>query len=442
VRLAPGPGIASAVTTSTDSPAAGAGPVATTDEAVTDGGPGGEAHGDEHGRRRLWSALRLVVSLALLGAAAYFIVGRASEVAAAWHLLGHLLWRWIALAVLFEAASMVVFARMQRWLLRAGGVRVPLGTMVEITLAGNAMAATLPGGVAWAGAWVFGQLRRRGVSRFLRVWMFLVAGAVSSFALFLVVVAGIELAGDRGPVAGLRWGALALAALPVAAIVGLALGRRTPLRLLGRRLLAPLRPLPVVSWPAAKAQGLIEKIRAVRLSRVAWAEVLGLGLLNWLDDCAVLVCCMAALGVGVPWRGIFVVYGLTQVAAALPITPGGIGVVEGTLGALLHAYGVPLQEAVATVIVYRIVSFWGLVPIGWAVWVGLDVLERRGHRAGRAHPWAEHLHGQGGPEPAPWRRPRLMPDPRPCPASTQCRQPGAPDEGDGAERAGPARLAR
>ena len=415
-----GPGIAPAVTTSTHS--APAGPAERAEEpAGGDRRSGGDEDTDGNRRRRLWPALRLVVSLALVGAAAYFLVRRASEVAAAWHLLGHLRWRWVALAVLFEAASMVVFARMQRWLLRAGGVEVPLRTMVELTLAGNAMAATLPGGVAWAGAWVFGQLRRRGVSRFLRVWMFLVAGAVSSFALFLVVVAGIELAGDRGPVAGLRWGALVLAAIPVAALGGLAVGRRTSLRRLGRRLASLAGRLPPASWLAAKVEEVVKKVRAVRLSGVAWAEVLGLGLLNWLDDCAVLVCCIAALGVGVPWRGVFVVYGLTQVAAALPITPGGIGVVEGALGALLHAYGVPLHEAVATVIVYRIVSFWGLVPVGWAVWVGLDVLERRGHRPGRPHPWAEHLHG--GPPPAARRRARLVPDPRPCPAWTQCRPP-------------------
>ena len=391
MRPAPGPGIAIEVT-------------------------GSEDEADE-GRRRLWPAVRIVVSVALLGAAVYFIVRRASEVAAAWHLLGHLLWRWVAGAVLFEAASMVVFARMQRWLLRAGGVRVPLRTMVEITLAGNAMAATLPGGVAWAGAWAFGQLRRRGVSRFLRIWMFLVAGAVSSFALFVVVVCGIELAGSRGPVAGLRWGALVLAAIPVAALLVLGLRRRAPVRRLGAQLAAGAGHLPLASWVTAKATGLVGRVRAVRLSRVAWAEVLGLGLLNWLDDCAVLVCCMAALHVGVPWRGIFVVYGLTQVAAALPVTPGGIGVVEGTLGALLHAYGVPLHEAVATVIVYRIVSFWGLVPVGWAVWVGLDLLERRGQREGRPHPWAEHRHGQAG---EPVRRRRLVPDPQPCPAWERC----------------------
>lgn len=359
------------------------------------------------------------MSLALLGAAAYFLVGRASKVAGAWHLLGHLRWRWIGLAVLFEAASMVVFARMQRWLLRAGGVEVPLRTMVEITVAGNAVAATLPAGVAWAGAWVFGQLRRRGVSRFLRVWMFLVAGAVSSFALFVVVAVGIELAGGNGPVSGLRWGVLALAAIPVVALGLFAARHSRPARRAGQATAAALGTLPGGRRTLGKLGGLARRVGTVRLGPIGWVEVLGLGLLNWLDDCAVLVACMLALDLSVPWRGIFVVYGLTQVAAALPVTPGGIGVVEGTLATLLHAYGVPVEQAIATTVVYRIVSFWGLVPVGWGVWVTLDLLQQRGRRAGTAHPWAEHRHGAPAPERATDRRRRFLPEPLPCPACSR-----------------------
>jgi len=175
-----------------------------------------------------------------------------------------------------------------------------------------------------------------------------------------------------------------------------------------------LRALPGGDWLLDRVRGLAERLGAVRMVRWRWAEVLGLALLNWLYDCAVLITCLLALHISVPWRGIFVVYGLTQVAAALPITPGGIGVVEGTLGALLHAYGVPVEQAVATVVVYRIVSFWGIVPVGWATWVALDVLAKRGRRRGLAHPWAAHHHGEETPD-EPARRPRrLLPEPQVC----------------------------
>jgi putative heme transporter len=180
----------------------------------------------------------------MIALAIYFLAARADEVQRAWGLISNAQLRWLGAAVMFEAASMVVFARLQRGLLRAGGVSLPLRTMVELTIAGNAIAVTLPGGVAWAAAWVFGQLSRRGVDRFLRVWVFLVAGAVSSFALFVVVGGGIWLAGNRGPVAGLRWGALVLAMIPIAALILFPLRTTRPTRNAEDRLRMAMAALP------------------------------------------------------------------------------------------------------------------------------------------------------------------------------------------------------
>jgi putative heme transporter len=379
-------------------------------------------------RRWWWRILRGVLSLTIIALGIYFLAARAHEIQNAWGLVRRTQLRWLGAAVLFEFASMIVFARLQRGLLRAGGVSLPLRTMTEITVAGNAVAATLPGGVAWAAAWVFGQLSRRGVDRFLRVWVFLVAGAVSSFALFLVVGGGIWLAGNRGPVAGLRWGVLVLAMIPVAALILFPLRSSAPARRSTEALKRLVSHLPGGRQMARAVRSLFTRIERVHLSPAGWAEVLILALLNWLYDCAVLVMSLLALGIHVPWRGIFVIYGITQIAAALPITPGGLGVVEGTLAALLHAYGVPTEQAIAAVIVYRFVSFWGFVPIGWTAWISLDVLQRRGRRRTRAHPWAFHRHLGIGNWEAPSETRVLLPEPEPC---TGCdEQPSA----DGATR--------
>jgi uncharacterized membrane protein YbhN (UPF0104 family) len=356
-------------------------------------------------QRLLWA--RRLLTLGLVGAAAWFLAQRGSELHGALRLLRRADWRLIGVAVLFEAASQLVFARIQRWLLRAGGVRLSSRTMVEITLAGNAIAATLPGGVAWEAAWAFGQLRRRGVTRFLRVWVFLVAGAISSFALFVVVAVGVEVAGNRGPVADLRWAVLSLAAIPIVGILAAVVRRWRPVVLAEAKLIDLVRrDIPGGRRLLALGKSLRDRLDAVHLTPLHWAMVLGLAILNWVFDCAVLVCSLLALHVHVPWRGIFVIYGITQVAATFPITPGGLGVVEGSLAALLVAYGVHPQGAVATVVLYRIVSFWGVVPIGWALWVGFDVMQRRGHTK-RPHPWAFHA-GQDD-EPV-----RLLPTPMPA----------------------------
>lgn len=105
-----------------------------------------------------------------------------------------------------------------------------------------------------------------------------------------------------------------------------------------------------------------------------------------------MVACMLALGVGVPWRDILVIYALTQISASLPITPGGIGVVEGSMTALLVGYGISSEHAFAVTMLYRIVSFWALVPIGWGAWAILELAGRSRIRR-RPHPWARHEHG-------------------------------------------------
>jgi uncharacterized protein (TIRG00374 family) len=98
---------------------------------------------------------------------------------------------------------------------------------------------------------------------------------------------------------------------------------------------------------------------------------------NWVTDCACLVIAFQAVGTHVPWRGLLVAYGAAQVAANLPITPGGLGVVEGSLTIALVAYGGSTAGSVAAVLLYRIISFWILLPIGWLAWFALHVESRR-----------------------------------------------------------------
>jgi uncharacterized protein (TIRG00374 family) len=367
-----------------------------------------------------WPKVRLVLSLALLGVAAALLASRGHQLAGAGRRLRQLRWGWVGVAIGFEAASMVIFARLQRWLLRAGGVRLRLRTMVEITLAGNALGTSLPGGVAFSGAWVFGQLRRRGVSRAVSTWVLLVAGALSSFALFLVAAAGVELAGSSGPLRSMRLPMLVLTLIPVCAGAGVAAYHRSAsFRRQVERASAWLAERSALGRRLEEALGTtLRRAEVVRLSLWGWCEVLGLALVNWLDDCACLVACILALGLAVPWRFVLVIYGFTQVSASLPITPGGIGVVEGSLAGLLTAYGTPFDASVATVVLYRIVSFWALVPVGWGMWVYLDLVERHRPRA-RAHPWAAHP-GAGADGPPAARPPSLLPSPPDCP--------GCPDE--------------
>jgi uncharacterized protein (TIRG00374 family) len=352
----------------------------------------------------------------LIGFALYAGWTRRTEIHHGLDRLNHPVWVWLVAACAVQASSMVVFARLQRWLLRCGGVRVRLRDMVEITLAGNALSTSVPGGAAWAAAWIWGQLRRRSVDRVLAGWVVLVAGALSSFALFTLVVAGAELAGSEGPVATLRWLDRVLVLLAVLAALGLfALQRDAPLRARAWARIDAAGDQTGMEAKILRGLGSLgHQIRIVRPSPLAWVEALLLALANWGADLATLVFCVWTVHASVPWRGIVISYALTQIAASIPITPGGLAVVEASLGALLVAYGMTSTVAVTVVLLYRLISFWCLVPIGWTTWGFLELAQRR--TDGRHHPWAFHRHGShgsvGGRPPA-YSGPEAAPAPGP-----------------------------
>lgn len=379
----------------------------------TGAGPGQVA--EKHKEKPWLKTAKKVFAGAIVVLALWGAYEHRSEISSAGSMLGRLQLAWLLVAVAAELASMVVFARLQRWLLRAGGVHVPFVPMVEITLAGNAMSTTLPGGAAWSATWVFEQLRRRGAQKVLAGWVLLVAGALSSFAVFVILAVGAWVAGSRGPVSSLRWLAAGLAAIPLLVAAGWYLARRSPR---ARRLLSSSWDAIARRLPPARALGrlvrkTLDSLGMVHPGVLGWAEAFGLAMANWLCDCVCLLACTEALGVPVPWRGILVIYGLTQVAASLPITPGGIGVVEGSMTALLIAYGTHPTSAVAVVLLYRIVSFWGLAPIGWTAWAGLELALRHGLR-NSPHPWADHEHGPDATAPHAPIGPDRVVHPSPC----------------------------
>jgi len=361
-----------------------------------------------HPRWTRW--LRLGLTVALLGVAAAVAASHSRYITTALGLLAHTDPYRLLVAIGAELFSMMAFARQQRWLLRAGGVRLGILAMAEIIFAGNALGTTLPGGVAWGATWSFGQLRRRGAERALAVWVLLTAGALSVFTLFAIIVTGVLVAGAHGPLRDLRTLAGALAAVPVLTFLGswvvarCARCRRTCLR--------SWRALETSGRPGAGLARSLQLawagVRTVRPSVLAWAEASFFALANWLLDAGCLAGAIWALHAGIPWEGFLATYGLTQVAASMPFTPGGLGVVEASLAALLTAYGLPAATALAATVLYRAVSFWALLPIGWGTWTGLEVANHLGARH-RPHPWAAHPHA-GGVAP---------PTHLPCPSACQ-----------------------
>ncbi|MBV8951891.1 MAG: flippase-like domain-containing protein [Actinobacteria bacterium] len=346
--------------------------------------------GAGHERDRWLKWVRRFFTVAVLALVAIAAATHRKDLDQAIGQLGDIRWGWVGVAIAFEVASLIAFARLQRWLLRAASVCLRMREMVEITLAGNALAMSLPGGAAWAAAWVYAQLHRRGAKREVAVWVVLVAGAIAAFVLFVLMVVGAFVAGDQGPVASLRLVGLALLCIPVLiAVIAYAAHK-------SHAVLHALRTAgnAICHVPGGRAARdavvrVINSMKVVRPSPLTWLEACVSAALNWLEACACLAACIIAVHGHVPWRGLLVAYTVGQVAASLPITPGGLGVVEGSITGLLIAYGMPTKTALAAVLLFRVVSFWALVPVGWLAWITISLASR--HRPSRfRHPWRVH----------------------------------------------------
>src|SRR5207248_7194934 len=103
----------------------------------------------------------------------------------------------------------------------------------------------------------------------------------------------------------------------------------------------------------------------------------GLSVLNWLLDAGCLALSFRGVREPVPLGVVLLAFAGGKVVSSIGITPGGLGIVEGGLVATFVAYGTKGSAAVAAVLVYRAITFVGLVGTGWIVASGLAA-ERHG----------------------------------------------------------------
>jgi putative heme transporter len=315
--------------------------------------------------------LRGGVSVLTVAAFVAVVLGRRTALTRSLGRIGHPQWSWIFLGVLLEASSMVTLAMMQRRLLRVGGRRVGTRPMMATTFAANALSVSVPvAGPELGAAFTFRRFKEQGADTSLAGWTLLAGGLASWFGAIFVLGAGGLVSGNVVVTGVTVIGALLGASAGLALWVGVG---RTRLRLVatrsaawGIRCVSRFVSRPIED-PTAAVNGWIEGLGSLRPSRSEWGKIAGLGLANWLTDIGVLAVSILALGGTVPWRSLLLIYGLATLIGSLGISPGGLGLVEGTLCLGLVSTGLPAVVALAAVLLYRLVSFWLVMATGWLV---------------------------------------------------------------------------
>ncbi|ONM46589.1 lysylphosphatidylglycerol synthase transmembrane domain-containing protein [Nocardia donostiensis] len=289
-----------------------------------------------------------------------------------WRKLTEIHWGWVAACITLQAMSMSGFGRVQKQLLRTGGVAVSQRKSVSVVYGATAMSVTLPAGQVFSTAFTYRQTRKWGANPIVASWQLVFSGVVSAAGLALLGVTGALLAGSRvGPVK------LVLSLAAVAALVWagnyIASNPGSLEKLLHRGLAVfnRVRKRPA-DFGAGKIAELLTQLESVDMGRRDGVRVTGWAIVHRLADVACLGAACYAIGGDPRWAGLLIAFAAGKAVGSIPFAPGGIVYVDATLiYGLTAAAGLPAFQAVAAAFVYRMVSFILVAIVGWIVFAFL-----------------------------------------------------------------------
>jgi hypothetical protein len=311
-----------------------------------------------------------VLGIALVGH--FLILPQLGGTRRAITLLGETDLKLLAAGVAAELASIITYAELVRALLPAEH-RPSLVRTTRIMFSGLAVNNVVPSGGAAGGALAYRQLREAGVAApdagFALGAQSIGSAVVLNALLWIALVAAIPLTGFNplyATAAGV--GALLLALFGLA-ILALTRGEDATARVVCR----VARFIPKVEPDALQRSiaRIADRVQEIGRHPGALRTAIGWSAAHWLLDALSLGIFVAAFGHVVRPDQLFIAYGIAFVLAAIPITPGGLGVVEVTLAALLVGFGTPRDAAGLGVASYRLVSFWLPIPLGAASYLSL-----------------------------------------------------------------------
>lgn len=281
---------------------------------------------------------------------------------------------WLTVAVAAELVSMAAFSELQRTVLRAGGPHASARGMLGLTFEANAVSGSLPAGSALAAGYTFRRFRTWGSSAPAAGFTLVVSGLVSSLAFGVLAVVVAPWAG------GVSAGSIPAAVLGGASLVAVLLGvrqlRRHPATVdrLIERSSAIVDRLRLRRRSATTARsrvaGLISSSLAIRATPRMWSGALLFAAINWAADLACLLADTRVTGTdGVTLGLALLAYVAGISVSSVSLVPGGLGIVEAAMILALVQAGTPHAAAIASVLVYRLVSYLLMVVIGWSLWL-------------------------------------------------------------------------
>ena len=319
------------------------------------------------GRNRV---IGIAVAAVVIGGVFLFVLPRIADYRDVWNVIQGITWPWIVgLAV---AVTLNVVTSAPPWMAALPG----LGFLhaLRVTQASTALTMVAPGGAAVGMATSYTMLNAWGLEDRAIGLAVLVTGVWNQLVIFgFPIIAVAALVADGGRNSTLEWVALIGLIVFAAIVAGFAVGLQSArlARKLGDRAAA------IVTWlkhlvnkgPVRWTGETFVRFReeAIDLLRRRW-HLLTLGVLaNHLTVFVLMVFCLRSIGITRAQVDIveaFAAWSLARVLGSLPITPGGLGIVELGLTGMLVGFGASNSQAVAGALLYRILGSVPTIVLG------------------------------------------------------------------------------
>jgi uncharacterized membrane protein YbhN (UPF0104 family) len=321
----------------------------------------------ERRRPGTWRILRALLSVAVIVAVFGFALPKIADFSEVWSTIAAMTWLELGTLALVSIWNIVTY-----WLVL--NAALPGSTIWQNALvnqASTAVSNTLPAGGAFGVAVTYAMYLSFGLTAGAITLAILITGIWNNVVKFGLPIIALGLLAITGQATGALLAAalIGLAALATAVLLGVLVlvSDRLAAKVgagLGRAaapVLGLLRRRPPDRWDVAAVHG---RARVVDLLRGRWVALTAATLVSHLSLYVVLLVALRHVGVSedeVSWIQVLAAFSFGRLVTALPITPGGLGIVELAMTGALVAAGGEAAPVAAAVLVYRALTF--LPPI-------------------------------------------------------------------------------
>jgi putative heme transporter len=331
------------------------------------------------------NALRSFKVLAFFALAYYSVLPQLVNAKTAARTLSHVKVRYLILGLALEGLALLCYSLLTRAALPKPGPSV--GTLFRIQLSTRAVSSVVPGGAAASNALGFRLLTKSGVAGADAGFALGAAGLFSAvilnLILWLALLVSIPLSGVKPVYVTVAlvgvFIMLVFEALVFALLRGQAKAESVARQIAARiAFLDEDKAAETVNHLADRLRQLISRPELLR-ALALWA------ILNWLLDAASLWVFLFAFGGRIRVDSLIVSFCIVNLMSVVPITPGGLGVVELMYPSLLVSiFGMRTIDVTYGMGAYRIAQLWLPIAVGGLCYLTLRIgpwnVDRDGER--------------------------------------------------------------